>query len=270
MGQAPDINKTQRFHNLILARLRLINFDRVAKLKPSERLALKMCGSPRTLQLKASQVIFLLPLVRKSKVSNWVLVESKLAKTSSSCIAQTNGNWKAIICGQDRSGMPDDPRVHFLQFTNEMKGNDKRAKLGELAQYFLAVSRPSGYVMTFDADDLAHHDLVEAFLSFQHEIGYLIDHGLIHDIDAQTYGQSGHLTRTKPLRKLFWKLCESCSAFRCEPNDFTRLWDFIKSATQHEHSMFPYLAKLASRPLAPLTNNMLIYEFNHCQNFGLT
>ncbi len=269
LEQAPATSKFQRFCNLILAQLRLLNFDRAAKLLPSERLALKLRESPRALQLKASQVIFLLPLVRKSQVSNWALVESNLAKTASSFIAQTNENWKAIICGQDRPNIPDDPRIHFLQFTNEIEGNDKWAKLAELVQYFPTVSRPSGYVMTFDADDLAHHDLVETFLSLQHQNGYLIDHGLIHDIDAQTYGQSGHPTLTKPLRKPFWKLCGSCAAFRYDPYEFTRLRDFIKAATQHEHRMFPYLAKLASRPLAPLNNNMVIYEFNHGQNFGL-
>ena len=269
MQQAPATPKIKRWRNLGLARLGILKADQNASLQPSERLALMVRGEKRARQSTASQVVFLLPLVRRKQVSDWSLVEDNLLKTLMSFVNQSDPNWIAIICGQDRPSLPNDERIHFLPFDQPITGNDKWAKLAKLVEYFPKLARPSGYVMTFDADDLAHRDLVKQYLSIQHPNGYLIEHGIVHDIAADLYGQAGRPNLLNPLRKPFWKLCGSCAAFRYDPNEPKLLRRLITEITQHEHRMFPYLAKLAGRSLCSLQNTMIMYEFNHGQNFGL-
>jgi hypothetical protein len=269
MQQAPATPKIKRWRNLGLARLGILKADQNASLQPSERLALMVRGEKRARQSTASQVVFLLPLVRREHVSDWSLVEDNLLKTLMSFVNQSDPNWIAIICGQDRPSLPNDERIQFLPFDQPITGNDKWAKLAKLVEYFPKLARPSGYVMTFDADDLAHRDLVKQYLSIQHPNGYLIEHGIVHDIAADLYGQAGRPNLLNPLRKPFWKLCGSCAAFRYDPNEPKLLRRLITEITQHEHRMFPYLAKLAGRSLCSLQNTMIMYEFNHGQNFGL-
>ena len=269
MQQAPATPKIKRWRNLGLARLGILKADQNASLQPSERLALMVRGEKRARQSTASQVVFLLPLVRRKQVSDWSLVEDNLLKTLMSFVNQSDPNWIAIICGQDRPSLPNDERIHFLPFDQPITGNDKWAKLAKLVEYFPKLARPSGYVMTFDADDLAHRDLVKQYLSIQHPNGYLIEQGIVHDIAAGLYGQAGRPNLLNPLRKPFWKLCGSCAAFRYDPNEPKLLRRLIKEITQHEHRMFPYMAKLAGRSLCSIQNNMIMYEFNHGQNFGL-
>lgn len=269
MQQAPATPKIKRWRNLGLARLGILKADQNASLQPSERLALMVRGEKRARQSTASQVVFLLPLVRREHVSDWSLVEDNLLKTLMSFVNQSDPNWIAIICGQDRPSLPNDERIQFLPFDQPITGNDKWAKLAKLVEYFPKLARPSGYVMTFDADDLAHRDLVKQYLSIQHPNGYLIEHGIVHDIAADLYGQAGRPNLLNPLRKPFWKLCGSCAAFRYDPNEPKLLHRLITEITQHEHRMFPYLAKLAGRSLCSLQNTMIMYEFNHGQNFGL-
>ena len=269
MQQAPATPKIKRWRNLGLARLGILKADQNASLQPSERLALMVRGEKRARQSTAAQVVFLLPLVRRKQVSDWSLVEDNLLKTLMSFVNQSDPNWIAIICGQDRPSLPNDKRIHFLPFDQPITGNDKWAKLAKLVEYFPKLARPSGYVMTFDADDLAHRDLVKQYLSIQHPNGYLIEQGIVHDIAAGLYGQAGRPNLLNPLRKPFWKLCGSCAAFRYDPNEPKLLHRLITEITQHEHRMFPYLAKLAGRSLCSLQNTMIMYEFNHGQNFGL-
>jgi hypothetical protein len=269
MQQAPATPKIKRWRNLGLARLGILKADQNASLQPSERLALMVRGEKRARQSTASQVVFLLPLVRREHVSDWSLVEDNLLKTLMSFVNQSDPNWIAIICGQDRPSLPNDERIQFLPFDQPITGNDKWAKLAKLVEYFPKLARPSGYVMTFDADDLAHRDLVKQYLSIQHPNGYIIEHGIVHDIAADLYGQAGRPNLLNPLRKPFWKLCGSCAAFRYDPNEPKLLHRLITEITQHEHRMFPYLAKLAGRSLCSLQNTMIMYEFNHGQNFGL-
>ena len=269
MQQVPATTKTRRWWNLTLATLGILRPSFSRGLKASEYFALKLRGKKRSNISRASQVVFLLPLVKREQVNDWFLVESNLNKTLKCFLRQTNPNWIAIICGHEKPNIPNDKRIHFLEFKTATSGNDKWAKLAELVNFFPKVAQPSGYVMTFDADDLAHCDLVKIFLKNQHPNGYLIDHGIIHDIAAGNFGQAGTPTICSPLRKPFWKLCGSCATFRYDQNEHKLLQDFIRATSQHEHRMFPYLASLAGRPLHKLGENLVIYEFNHGENFGL-
>jgi hypothetical protein len=69
------------------------------------------------------------------------------------------------------------------------------------------------------------------------------------------------------MRKPFWKLCGSCCAVRFDPEQAGAL-PFLREMTQHEHRMFPYLAKLAGRRLTPLPRPSVLYVLNHGENFG--
>jgi hypothetical protein len=71
----------------------------------------------------------------------------------------------------------------------------------------------------------------------------------------------------QPLRKPFWKLCGSCAALRCDPASPETV-AFLRAMTAHEHRMFPHLAALAARRLAPLSRPAVLYILNHGENFG--
>ena len=267
MQQAPATPKLRRWRNLILARFVGLKAEKDLAFQISEQLALALRAHKCTHRSPASQVVFLLPLVRREHVQDWSIVETCLRRTLTSFLRQSDPNWIAVICGQDRPELPKDDRIRFLPFDDPFTGNDKWAKLSKLVTYFPKVARPAGYVMTFDSDDLAHRDLVKTYLSFQHPNGYIIDHSIVHDIGAGLYGQAGSPNLLHPLRKPFWKLCGSCAAFRYDPNEPQIFRHFLMETTQHEHRMFPYLAKLSGRPLLPLRNNLIIYEVNHGENF---
>ncbi len=268
MQQAPATPKFRRLRNLFLARFSGLRVKKYPEFQLSEQLALALRSQKRSHQSPASQVVFLLPLVRREQVQDWSIVETRLQKTLTSFLNQSDPNWIAVICGQDQPELPKDNRIYFLNFDDPINENDKWAKLAKLITHFPKLAHPAGYIMTFDADDLAHCHLVETYLSLQHPNGYVIDYGIVHDIAAGLYGQAGSPNLLHPLRKPFWKLCGSCAAFRYDPNEPQIFRQFLQETTQHEHRMFPYLAKLTGRPLLPLQNNLIIYEMNHGENFG--
>lgn len=268
MQKVPATPKLRQLRNLFLAHFKRLMAGKDPEFQLSEQLALELRSQKRSYQSPALQVVFLIPLVKREHVRDWSVVETHLQQTLTSFLHQSDPNWIAIICGQDRPELPNDNRVQFLNFDDPISGNDKWAKLAKLVTYFPKITHPAGYVMTFDADDLAHCDLVKTYLSLQHPNGYVIDHGIVHDIGAGLYGQAGSPNLLHPLRKPFWKLCGSCAAFRYDPNEPKIFWQFLKETTQHEHRMFPYLAKLTGRPLLRLKNNLIIYEMNHGENFG--
>ena len=268
MQQAPSTPKLRRLRNLILARFSGLRIKKDPEFQLSEQLALALRSQKRSHQSLASEVVFLLPLVRREQVKDWSVVETCLQQTLTSFLKQSDPNWIAVICGQDHPELPKDNRIHFLNFDDPINGNDKWAKLAKLVKHLPKVAHHAGYVMTFDADDLAHCNLVKTYLSLQHPNGYIIDHGIVHDIAAGLYGQAGSPNLLHPLRKPFWKLCGSCAAFRYDSNESQIFRRFLQETAQHEHRMFPYLAKLTGRPLLPLQYNLIIYEMNHGENFG--
>ncbi len=122
--------------------------------------------------------------------------------------------------------------------------------------------------MTFDADDLPHPGLVEEMLRRQTPGGYLVETGYVYDQGNETLALAGPRRLSKPLRKPFWKLCGSCSAVRFDLDNGQSEINFLREMSQHEHRMFPYLAKLAKRKQAPLSEPAVLYLLNHGDNFG--
>ncbi|MGY3436391.1 MULTISPECIES: hypothetical protein [unclassified Marinovum] len=269
MAQTPATPKSARLRRLALAHLlggaHLLARD--PALQVSEKAALALRDTPA--KAPAETVIFLIPLVGRHHVGDWESTCARLIDTLAAFQRQTDGRWQAVICGQDRPDtLPDDPRIQFLPFTEAFEGNDKWRKLALLTDHLSAMDAPAGYAMTFDADDIAHPDLVADMLSGQAPGGYLVETGYVFDHGADTLALAGPPTLGKPLRKPFWKLCGSCAALRFDTANGAPERALLRAMSQHEHRMFPYLARLAGRALTPLTQPRVLYLLNHGENFG--
>ncbi|MFD0982470.1 hypothetical protein [Tropicimonas aquimaris] len=272
MAQVPATPKTRR----LLRRLAASTlgprwtYDHCV-LQPSEQEALERRVNGRPGPIERPTVVFLLPLVGRHHVGNWQEVEARLADTVASFRGQTSDRWMAVICGQDRPESIDfDGQVRFLPFTRVVEGNDKWSKLDILCRHLPELGISTGYAMSFDADDLLNLRAVAEMVSRREPNGYLVTRGLIFDARSREVGLCAPQSLLHPGRKPFWKMCGSCAAFRfdlsVEPH---RDAEFLAAATAHEHRMFPYLAALAGRRLAPLRQEAAMYVVNHGENFGV-
>ncbi|SPF78470.1 hypothetical protein [Pseudoprimorskyibacter insulae] len=228
-------------------------------------LRLRLAGKGRALPAP-ERVRFILPLVAPHHVQNWPEIQARLSATLQSFLNQSDPRWEAVICSQTMPDLPDDPRIRFLPFTDQVDGNDKWQKQGALCRDLRDTPMPSGYVMPFDADDLLHRDAVAEMLTRQDPGGYLCVRGYVNDFASNCIGVTGPQTLTKLRRKPFWKLCGSCAAIRYTP-DLPEAAQFLEAMTAHEHRMFPYLAKLAGLPLTPFRTPAVMYILNHGENF---
>jgi hypothetical protein len=136
-----------------------------------------------------------------------------------------------------------------------------------LAEALPDLTSGPGYVISFDADDLLRQGTVSEMLIRQKPGGYLVQSGLVMDAGTKDIALADKSSVTAPLRKPFWKLCGSCAALYHDPSEPASS-AFIAEMTQHEHRMFPYLAKLAGQTLTPLSRPSVLYMLNHGENFG--
>ncbi|MEC9197287.1 MAG: hypothetical protein VX378_03105 [Pseudomonadota bacterium] len=270
MAQVPATPKLRRL--MLRTWAKLIGpaaLARSADLQASERAALNLRAAQAATAPENPTVVFLIPLVGQHHVGNWQEVKDRLSATLRSLISQTDPNWIAVICGQDAPDLPDDPRIRFQPFTTPIEGNDKWAKLRQLTENLAQYAAPSGYAMTFDADDLAHPELVAEMRSRKAAGGYLMTEGYVYDVGNTRIARAAPPSLATPLRKPFWKLCGSCCAyaFDLRQNPAEQI-AFLTEATQHEHRMFPYLGALAGRTLTALSAPKALYMLNHGENFG--
>ncbi|WP_417524541.1 hypothetical protein [Marinovum sp.] len=269
MAQIPATPKPARLRRLVTAATAGPNvlLARDDKLQPSERAALAL--RPFSAKAAPQAVVFLIPLVGRHHVGNWESTCARLGATLAGLQRQSDSRWQAVICGQDRpEDLPDDPRITFLPFTTPVEGNDKWRKLAQLCDHLPELGIGAGYAMTFDADDLAHPGLVEEMMQRAAPGGYLAQTGYILDHRADTLACAAPRSLSQPLRKPFWKLCGSCAALRFDLANGAAEVDFLREMSQHEHRMFPYLARLAGRALTALEAPRVLYLLNHGENFG--
>ncbi len=217
----------------------------------------------------ATEVVFLLPLVGRHHVSDWSAVSARLNATLDSFVAQVDGRWRAVICGQDApEHLPDDPRISFLPFATPVDGNDKWAKLAELTRPGAPHLAGPCYAMTFDADDIAHPLLVGEMVQTAAPGGYLVERGYVWNAGTGEVGAARPQSLAEPGAKAFWKLCGSCAALRIDPGTGPEGPALLAAMSAHEHRMFPYLARLAGQALTPLNEASVLYVLNHGENFG--
>ncbi|MBM7068174.1 hypothetical protein [Actibacterium sp. 188UL27-1] len=268
MAQAPATPKFQRVvKSLIAAGLGPGQVAKWSTLAASETAALHRRAVPLA-RPRTPVLVCLIPLVGRHQIANWSAVQSRLSQTIASLRAQTNPNWRAVICGQDRPDLSFDDQVTFLPFTETVEGNDKWNKLAALAAHLPTLGLIHGYAMPFDADDLLACDTVAEMTNRRSTTGYLIEKGYVLDASTGDIAETAPQSITQPGQKAFWKLCGSCAAFRFDFSENQGDAAFIGAVTAHEHRMFPYLARLANRPLETLRKPAVLYIINHGQNFG--
>ncbi|KNG93135.1 hypothetical protein [Pseudaestuariivita atlantica] len=234
----------------------------------SERAALALRDAAPALR-SAAEVVFLIPLVGRDAVQDWPGTVARLHATLAQFQRQTDPRWRAVICGQDApDDLPDDPRIAWLPFTEEVDGNDKWAKLAALTAPGSAHLQTPAYAMTFDADDLASPDLVAEMLTRAAPGGYLVERGYVWNVGTGAVGAARPQSLTEPGAKAFWKLCGSCAALRIDPAAGPEGPALLQAMSAHEHRMFPHLAALAGQRLTPLRAASVVYLLNHGDNFG--
>ncbi|MCK0149350.1 hypothetical protein MWU54_04905 [Marivita sp. S6314] len=265
MAQVPAVPKLKRAQHLLRASV-FGNHAPTPDMVASEKtaLALRAIGIE---QQTSEQVTFLIPLVGPHHVGDWPAVVARLATTLQTFIMQDNPNWIAAVCCQEKPDLPDDPRIVFVPFDDPAPGNDKWRKLRVLGETLRRLVQRPGYVMSFDADDLLRQGVVSEMLRRQKPGGYLVQSGLVMDVSTGDIALADRRSFSAPMRKPFWKLCGSCAALYHAPNEHAST-RFLTEMTQHEHRMFPYLAKLAGQSLAPLSQPSVLYMLNHGENFG--
>lgn len=233
---------------------------------PSERAALALRAT-KAKHRPAEQVVFLIPLVSRDHVNDWDAVCARLQETLNSLVTQDCPDWIAIICCQDVPEIEWSDQIRHLPFSDPTPGNDKWRKLATLYDHLPQFVKTPSYVMSFDADDIAHPGMVAEMLCRQAHGGYLVREGYVLNAGTGDIGLAGARSIAKPMRKPFWKLCGSCAAVFHDPDTKESL-SFLRLMTQHEHRMFPYLARLAGRALTPLSRPSVLYVLNHGENFG--
>jgi len=267
MAQAPATPKTRRALLRAAAALSPGLARRLGP-QPSERAALA-ARTRRMAPPEDPEVVFLVPLVGRHHVGDWRAVSERLARTLQGFRRQTSPRWRTIVCGQDApEGWPDDGRLSFLPFAEPVTGNDKWDKLAALARALPGLGVPRGYAMPFDADDVLAPHAVEEMVGRRARGGYVVTRGFVHDAGAGLWAEARPQSLTEPGQKAFWKLCGSCAAFAFDMTGGSDDSGLIGAITAHEHRMFPYLARLAGRPLVPLEGPAALYIVNHGENFG--
>lgn len=268
-AQARATPKPRRLRLLLRAALRGPQAALAAPgLAPSEQAALRLRAAQRAAPPATRETVtFLLPLVGPHHVRDWAAVTDRLRATLQGFLRQDDPRWRAAICCQERPPLPEDSRITFLPFRDPAPGNDKWRKLRCLAAALPELAQTPGYVMSFDADDLLRQGVVAEMLSRQAAGGYLVQSGIVRDEASGTMALADRPDLGHPLRKPFWKLCGSCAALAHDPAR-PEATAFLAEMMQHEHRMFPYLARLAGLPLTPLARPSVLYRLNHGENFG--
>lgn len=267
MAQAPATAKWKR---ALLRATAALAPGACGLLQPATSEQAALAARRRTLQAPTDpQVVFLIPLVSPHHVTDWEGVSARVVRTLGSLQRQSSPAWRALVCGQERpTGLPEDDRISWLPFTETVNGNDKWRKLSTLAAALPSCGVAQGYAMPFDADDLLAPHVVQEMRETGAPGGYLVERGYVHDAASGGWAETRPQSLAAPRQKAFWKLCGSCAAFAFDLSQTREDAGLVGAITAHEHRMFPYLARLAGRPLTPLSPGAALYILNHGDNFG--
>ncbi|MFQ6553580.1 glycosyltransferase family 2 protein [Aestuariibius insulae] len=211
------------------------------------------------------KVIYAIPLVSRRRSDDWDVVESNLARTMAALDRQTDPNWTALICGQDRpEGVRFDDKIQFLHSGASDKFNDRPEKATQLARHVLDTETGDGYLFPLDADDLPHPKLTEHMRTDNNGHGYLIDKGYMYDVADSRLAVLQPSNRQFPKAKRFYNHCGSSAAYRYDRRtgaDFTGLLlerEVHKKVLQHARRYGFHLK------LVPF--HAMVYVVNHGEN----
>jgi hypothetical protein len=265
MQEQAQLAKLRRNIFGALAKMGGAGFLGLLPLSPAENAALAL----RKFQIEApdhTTTTFAIPLVGAHQVSDWDVIEDTLARSLNALIAQTDPNWRAIVCSQTRPNAVDlDPRISHLPFEVEIAGHDKVAKLQTLAQHCLLDHPKPGFFMPLDGDDLLERNFTQGLHKTPRN-GLLVCGGYIVNSTTGHVGVTRNRSWRAPLQKPFWKFCGSCMALPVG-NAPAAESTFFKALAEHEHRLYPYLATLAGNRLIHLDKASALYVINHGENF---
>jgi len=232
---------------------------------------LLLAGAYRTLFLRPPAprpdplILWLIPMVGRANAGDWERACEVLAGTLASIEAVRYGNWKVLLCSQDRpEGFVDGPRHEFVQAPPQdmSKGiSDQNIKARLLAEHAARTCKGFTYVSHLDADDLIHPDLPGWIAADNNGSGYIVEKGYMLDF------ASGRLARmgTEPGESVFWKHCGSCGYFAV---DFgrQRFPAFHLRLIGKGHKNYTGRSAKLGRPLTPVPFPAMIYLVNHGEN----
>jgi hypothetical protein len=208
---------------------------------------------------------FSIPLAPKRDERSWRRISSLLADTLASLQQQTDGDWQAVIAGNEKPDIAefDDPRVMFISVETRMPGayNEKIAdQHAKRAAAFEHIRRAGGgYVMMLDADDLVHRELVAFVRKDGNPFGYVFDQGYVENYPT------GSLEAV-PMRDgtRFHRICGSCAVFRLTPEDIGQPGHAVRSYMDRlgPHPSWALVSSALDRPLSPVPFPAAIYRFN--------
>lgn len=215
-------------------------------------------------------MLFLIPIKPRAKARNWPLVEELLNGTLRSLAAQTDRDFRVILCAHERPDVDTPPGVdlRFIEATwrpgaaSKDRDQDKwwkKRMLGAAAR-----EHGAGYVMLLDGDDRVSDRLVEHVRGRASPHGYLINTGYALDYRS---ARVGPLPGVWP--KSFDQACGSCAIWNLAPDDLpsrhddkgANYWDEIRS-----HRGIERLALERGRPLEPVPFPAAIYAQNTGEN----
>lgn len=218
----------------------------------------------------AEEVVFTIPVMSRERAKDWGKVSALLQDTLWSLYAQSDGRWRAVVCGQDRpEGLEETARVAFVTFKTDappyFDKNDKRKTIDT----FLAKHGPeTGYYYPLDADDLVNSDLVGYILGDNNGFGYVVPEGY----RLAPSGRHGWALGKRSLRDLrlthdtLWGNCGSsfCVFFDKRPGGIgLRMVDAL---VYTRHGRVPHLAAALRHPLAEIPFPAVLYRTNHGEN----
>ncbi len=158
-------------------------------------------------------VVFAAPLMSRAMADDWSAVSRAVARAVASLRAQTDPNWRLLLCSQDRpEGVDFDDRVIFLPFDQPVEGFDKKPKVEQLCAALPDHIPADGYLFAFDADDVIHPDLVRWIRADHNGRGYWLRDGYMVDAVTGDVGALGPRRLWAPLRRPFIAQCGSSAA----------------------------------------------------------
>ena len=158
-------------------------------------------------------VVFAAPLMSRAFADDWSAVSRAVARAVASLRAQSDPNWRLLLCSQDRpEGVDFDDRVRFLPFDRAVEGFDKKPKVETLCRALPDHMPGDGYLFALDADDVVHPDLVAWMRRDHNGRGYWLRDGYMIDARTGEVGRLGSRRPWAPLRRPFIAQCGSSAA----------------------------------------------------------
>ncbi len=212
-------------------------------------------------------VVFAAPLMSRTFADDWGVVSRAVARSVASLRAQSDPNWRLLVCSQDRpDGIDFDDRVRFLPFDEVMEGFDKKPKVECLCRALPGEMPGDGYLFAFDADDVVHPDLVGWMRRDHNGRGYWLRDGYMIDAQTGAVGRLGPRRPWTPLRRPFIAQCGSSAAIYVDFRTDRGFEHVARRFYRPGHREFRENAAAQGLPLARVPFPAALYVMNTGEN----